>query len=538
MRYKWIALSVTIVGTLMAGIDTRIIIVGLPTVARELGTDVESIIWISQSYLLASTVGLLLIGRITDTVGRVKIYNIGFVVFTVGSFLASISQSAVQLIISRIVQGTGSAMLITNSAAILTDATPSDELGTILGINQIAFRIGSVAGLTLSGVIIAMSGWRALFYLNIPIGIFGTVWAHLRLREISTLDVQKKMDWHGFAAFTSGLTLMLLAITLLSYGITEALPGFVMLTLGAILLLYFIRIEMRSNAPLLDLRLFKIREFAAGNMAQLLNALAWFGIVLMLSFYMQIVFDFTALQTGVSLLPLEVAFVLFGPISGKLSDKYGTRLFSTLGLSVSSVGFFWLTQVNISSSYSEVTIPLILLGVGNGMFVAPNISSIMRSVPANRRGVASGFRTTMFNIGGTASAGLAILLITTGIPYSVFSGLLRSMNPSALGRVPEQEFINGFKVESFVFGIINTGAIIPSFLRGPGKAGLVKTHEEKAEDKTPQGIQSESHSLRGGVLFPMARVSREIQGSRRPHSDLGRTGRRYCGVQKRIQPWA
>jgi MFS family permease len=261
-----------------------------------------------------------------------------------------------------------------------------------------------------------------------------------------------------------------------------------MLTLGAILLLYFIRVEIRSNAPLLDLRLFKIREFAAGNIAQLLNALAWFGIVLMLSFYMQIVFDFTALQTGVSLLPLEVAFVLFGPISGKLSDKYGTRFFSILGLSVSSVGLFWLTQVNISNSYSEVIIPLILLGVGNGMFIAPNISSIMRSVPANRRGVASGFRTTMFNVCGTVSTGLAILLITTGIPYSVFSSLLRSMNPSALGRLPEQEFINGFKVASFVFGIINTGAIIPSVLRGPGKAGFVKTHEEKAENKTPKGI--------------------------------------------------
>jgi EmrB/QacA subfamily drug resistance transporter len=351
MQYKWIALSVTTVGTLMAGIDTRIIIVGLPTVARDLNADVESIIWVSQSYLLASTVGLLLIGRITDVIGRVKIYNIGFAVFTIGSALASISQTPVQLILSRIVQGTGSAMLITNSAAILTDATPSKELGIILGINQIAFRIGSVAGLTLSGVIIAMSGWRALFYLNIPIGIFGTLWAHLRLREISTRDIQKKMDWLGFATFTSGLTLVLLAITFLSYGITEALPGYVMLVLGAVLLVYFIRVETRISAPLLDLRLFKIKEFAAGNTAQLLNALAWFGVVLMLSFYMQVVLDFTALQTGVGLLPLEAAFALFGPMSGKLSDRYGTRLFSTLGLSISSVAFFWLTQVTVSTSY-------------------------------------------------------------------------------------------------------------------------------------------------------------------------------------------
>ena len=366
MQYKWIALSVTTVGTLMAGIDTRIIIVGLPTVARELGADVESIIWVSQSYLLASTVGLLLIGRITDVIGRVKIYNIGFAVFTVGSALASISQSPTQLILSRIVQGTGSAMLLTNSAAILTDATPSNELGTILGINQIAFRVGSVAGLTLSGVIIAMSGWRALFYLNIPIGIFGTIWAHRQLREISTRDVQGKMDWLGFATFTSGLTLVLLSITFLSYGMTEVLPGFVMLAVGSILLFYFIRVEIRTSTPLLDLRLFRIKAFAAGNLAQLLNALAWFGIVLMLSFYMQVVLDFSALQTGAGLLPLEVAFVLFGPMSGKLSDKYGTRLFSTLGLSISSVGFFWLTQVNLATTYSEVAIPLALLGVGNG----------------------------------------------------------------------------------------------------------------------------------------------------------------------------
>ena len=262
-------------------------------------------------------------------------------VTTVGTLMAGID--------ARIVQGTGSAMLITNSAAILTDATPKNELGTILGINQIAFRLGSVAGLTLSGLIIGLSGWRALFYLNIPIGVFGTLWAHVQLREISKKDAQKKMDWLGFSTFTSGLTLALLGVTLLSYGMTEVLPGVVMLALGAILLFYFIRVETRSSAPLLDLHLFKIREFAAGNTAQLLNALAWFGIVLMLSFYMQIVLDFSASQTGVSLLPLEIAFVLFGPISGKLSDKYGTRLFSTLGLSISSVGLFLLTQVNISS---------------------------------------------------------------------------------------------------------------------------------------------------------------------------------------------
>jgi len=237
------------------------------------------------------------------------------------------------------------------------------------------------------------------------------------------------MDWLGFATFTGGLPLVLLSFTFLSYGITKALPGF-----------------------------------------------------LMLSFYMQVVLDFSPLQAGVGLLPLEVAFVLFGPMSGKLSDKYGTRLFSTLGLSISSIGFFWLAHVDLSTTYSQGVFPLILLGVGNGMFVSPNIRSIMRSVPANRRGVASGFRTTMFNVGGTASAGLAILLITTGIPYSVSSSLLRSMNPAALGQLPEQESVNGFRLAAFVFAVINTCAILPSFLRGPEEQNRVPAYGNQGKE--------------------------------------------------------
>ncbi len=467
MNYKWIALSVTTVGTLMAGIDTRIIIVGLPSVARALGADVASIVWVSQSYLLASTVGLLLIGRITDVVGRVKIYNLGFLVFTIGSALASICTSADQLILSRIVQGTGAAMLVTNSAAILTDATPAKQLGTILGINQIAFRVGSVAGLTLSGVIMGAYGWRALFYLNLPIGVFGTLWAHLRLKEIATKDTQRKMDWFGFVTFTGGLTLVLLAITLLSYGKAETATGVWTMAAGLLLLGCFVWVEVRSSAPLLDLTLFRIREFAAGNIAQLLNALAWLGVILIVSFYMQVVLEFTPMKTGVALLPLEGAFVLFGPLSGLLSDKYGSRLFATLGLAISSTAFFWFSRVTLATTYSQITVPLVLLGIGNGMFVSPNISAIMRSVPANRRGVASGFRTTMFNVGGTSSAGLAILLITTAIPHSVLSSLLSSPNPAALGQLPDQEFINGFRIAAFTFACINTAAIIPSLLRGP-----------------------------------------------------------------------
>ncbi|MGI0085157.1 MAG: MFS transporter, partial [Nitrososphaerales archaeon] len=369
LKYKWVALSVTTVGTLMAGIDARIVIVGLPTIARELGADAESVIWVSQAYLLASTIGLLLIGRVTDLIGRVKIYNYGFVLFTIGSAFASLSISPAYLIASRIVQGTGSAMIITNSAAILTDATPRKELGTILGINQIAFRIGSISGLTLSGIIIAVADWRALFYINIPIGIFGTIWAHKRLREVSTRDTASKMDWRGFFVFTSGLTMTLLAITFLGYGSSDLIAGFGLLVLGAVFLIIFVGAERNIKAPLLDLQLFKIREFAGGTFAQLLNALAWSGIIISLSFYLQIIYGDSALQAGLSILPLEATYLIFGPLSGKLSDKYGSRRFATLGLILSSTGFFLLAAIATpTTNFTEIAIVFALMGAGNGMF--------------------------------------------------------------------------------------------------------------------------------------------------------------------------
>ncbi len=464
MQYKWVALTVTTVGTLMAGIDTRIVIVGLPTIAAQLGANVVEVIWVSQAYLLASTIGLLLIGRVTDVIGRVKIYNIGFVIFTIGSALASLSFSPYELIGARIVQGVGSAMLITNSAAILTDATPRNELGTILGINQIAFRVGSIAGLTLSGIIITLASWRALFYINIPIGIFGTVWAHMRLKEISTKDPAKKMDWIGFFLFSVGLTLVLLAITFFTFGLGFVTVAGPLAAVGVALMLIFVSVENKKATPLLDLGLFKIRSFAAGNLAQLFNALAWSGVILMLSFYLQVVRGYTPLITGLSLLPLDGAFIVFGPISGRLSDKYGSRLLSTIGLGVSSAGFFTLSTITNSTDFLTFALILALLGAGNGMFVSPNISSIMGPVPPNRRGIAAAFRTTTFNIGLTASSGVAVLLMTIIIPFSVLSPLIQGLPTVAIAK---DSFLAGFKLAVFVLACLNSVALIPSALRGP-----------------------------------------------------------------------
>ena len=466
MQYKYVALSVTTVGTLMAGVDTRIVLVGMPTIASELKASVEEVIWVSQAYIFASTLGMLLIGRTTDLVGRVKIYNYGFAVFTVGSALAAFSFTPLELILSRMVQGVGAAMLIINAGSILTDATPRQELGSILGLNTIAFRMGSVIGLTLSGVILSITDWRALFYINIPIGIFGTVWAHYRLKEISTKDTYKGVDWPGFFTFASGLGLLLLAITYLSYGISGYLVGFGMLAAGAALLILFVFIELRhkhKSPPILDPELFKIREFAGGSTAQMINAIAWSGVVILASFYMQLVAGFSPFQTGIHLLALDAGFIAVGPIAGRLSDRYGSRIFTMAGLALSSVAFLTFHFINSSNGVNTVLIGLGILGVGSGLWVSPNISSVMGSVPPNRRGIASGFRMTLSNVGDTASFGLAILIMTLAIPYNTLNSLVQSYSTqSVVSATAKQEFILGFQLVALVLAAINTIAIFPA----------------------------------------------------------------------------
>jgi MFS family permease len=277
LDYKWTALTVTTVGTIMGGLDTRIVIVGLPTIAAQLHAATAELIWLTQAYILATTVFVLIFGRITDLFGRVKLYNMGFVVFTIGSFACSLAPDPYFLIASRVVQGVGSGMLTSSATAIITDASPKKELGTMLGINTSAFRMGNIAGLTLSGLIVSVTDWRGLFWVNIPIGIFGTIWAHQRLREISKQDPTKKMDWPGIFLFSSGLTLTLLAITYLSYGSVGTEEGVGFLIVGFTLLVIFARVESKVIAPLLDLRLFKILPFAMGNIAQILNSVAFYG---------------------------------------------------------------------------------------------------------------------------------------------------------------------------------------------------------------------------------------------------------------------
>ena len=455
----------TTVGVLMAGIDSRIVIVGLPQVAASIGADAERAIWITQAYVLGSTVALLLIGRLSDILGRVKIYTAGFAVFTVGSLLTSLSLNPMMMIVFRGLQGLGSGILFTNSAAIITDATPPNELGFSLGINQVAFRVGAMTGLTVSGLILTFLDWRALFYVNVPIGIVGSLWAHRRLREVARPERGAPIDWPGFVTFTTGIGSLLLALTLAAYGIAERVLVLALLAISGTSLALFVVAERRSPHPLLDLKLLQIREFMGGVIAQLLNAVAFGAVLLLMSLYLQLVRDLSPLSVALMFIPLDITTIVLGPLSGKLSDRYGHLPFTTGGLALVSVSLFLLSTMDAFTPYPTVVAYLVVFGAGLGIFASPNIASIMGSVPPQRRGVASGLRATFFNVGFTISLNLAVLLMTLTVPYTLVTDIL-IRNPAAIPQADRILFASGLQKTFLALAAINTVAILPSMLRG------------------------------------------------------------------------
>ncbi|MDG6901960.1 MAG: MFS transporter [Nitrososphaerota archaeon] len=466
MQYKWTVLTVTTVGVLMSGIDSRIVVIGIPQVAAALGADAEQAIWFTQAYIFGSTVSLLVVGRVSDMTGRVKIYTVGFLIFTVGSLLTSLSTSPDYVILFRVLQGVGSAALFANSAAIITDSAPRDQLGMFLGINQVAFRAGAMLGLTLSGLILAVTDWRALFYVNVPIGIFGTYWARRRLKEVSRPDRGAPMDWQGFFTFSASIVIFLLALTFAAYGTYPVSWMLGLIGISVVLLALFVRRESRFSHPLLDLKLLRIKEFTGGVVAQMLNALAWGAVILLLSLYLQLVEGFSPLQAGLAIIPFDLAFLAVGPLSGRLSDKYGHMPFTTGGLAVMSASLLMLSTTSVSTSYATLAAYLVVFGVGVGLFSSPNMSSIMGSVPPEERGVASGVRATFFNVGYVLSFNVAILVMTLALPYSVITAVISAPNPAAIVGADKALFLKGLDYAFLVSAVINAAAIFPSVLRG------------------------------------------------------------------------
>ena len=449
-RYKWVALSNTTLGVFMATLDASIVIIAMPAIFRGIGLDplapgnISYLLWLIMGYLLVTAVLVVALGRLGDIYGRVRIYNIGFAVFSATSLALSLDPlhgagGALWLIGFRILQAVGGAMLMANSAAILTDAFPAEQRGMALGVNQIAGLSGQFLGLVAGGVL-ATVDWRAVFWVNVPIGIVGTIWSVRSLREIGT-SRPAGIDWAGNITFTCGALALLAGIT---YGIqpygghpTGWTNPSVLAALGAgvALLVVFVIVETRVAEPMFHIGLFKIRAFAAGNAASLLTAIARGGLQFMLIIWLQGVwlplhgyaYEDTPLWAGIALIPLTAGFLISGPVSGYLSDRFGTRFFATGGLLLMAASFVGLLFLPVDFSYPVFAAVVFANGVGQGMFSAPNTSAIMGSVPPERRGAASGMRATFQNSGMSLSIGIFFSLMVTGLasdlPQTLSSGL-------------------------------------------------------------------------------------------------------------------
>lgn len=474
MNYKWITLSNTTIGTLMASLDRNIVLIALPTIALDLHTSFFTLVWIVLVYWLVTASVLLNFGRLSDMFGRVKLYNMGFALFTLGSGLCSISQSGEQLILFRIIQALGAAFLFSNSAAIITDTFAENERAKALGLNQTSIVVGSVIGLVLGGFLTSYLGWRSIFWVNLPIGIFATIWSYAKLRELGVIR-KEKIDWLGNTTFAGGLSMILLGITLATFKIINPYEIFLSIIGGLSLLVLFIIIEKKVSRPMFDLSLFKIRLFTGGNIAIFLNALARGAFTLIMSFYLQgPSMKLNSLDAGIYLIPVSIALAVFAPVSGWLYDKYKLRFFTSTGLLVSALGFFILTRIGITTSFYEVVMPLVMIGAGMGIFASPNRASIMTSVPSSRRGVSAGISTTFVMVGNSFSIGLVFLIMTNIIPLhtveQLFSGSFQPSSSVPISNPIVNKFISSIHFVFFVSAIMMLASIIPSVIRWNGTA--------------------------------------------------------------------
>ncbi len=450
-RYRWMALSNTTLSMTMATIDASIVIIAMPAIFRGIHLDptapgnIGYLLWMIIGYLLVTAVLVVTLGRLGDMFGRVRIYNLGFVVFTLASIALSLDpltggRGALWLIIGRMVQAFGGSMLMANSAAILTDAFPANKRGMALGINQIAGISGQFVGLLLGGLLAAVD-WRLVFWVNVPIGVFGTIWSYKKLREVAVVAAgpdrlvgQRHVRRRGQPDCSSPSPTASSPTAATPTGWTSpfVLSG---LLGGAAILALFCVIETRIAEPMFALGLFKIRAFAAGNAASLLGSIARGGLQFMLIFWLQGIwlplhgYDFadTPLWAGIYMLPLTAGFLIAGPVSGWLSDRYGPRLFATGGLLVGAAAFTGLLLLPIDFPYWLFALVIFFNGIGSGLFASPNTSAIMSSVPARHRGAASGMRSTFQNAGMSLSIGIFFSLLIAGLaarlPRTLTAGL-------------------------------------------------------------------------------------------------------------------
>jgi len=519
--YKWIVLSCTTLGVLMAMINASSLLIALPAIFRGIHLsplepgNFTYLLWILMGYGLVSAALVVTAGRIGDMFGRVRMFKIGFIIFTAAALSLSLvwgtgAAGAVQIIAFRMVQAAGGAMMMANSAAILTDVFPPDQRGMALGINGVSLLAGSFLGLIMGGVLAAVD-WRLVFLVNVPIGVAGIVWSFWQLREVGERH-PARIDWLGNLTFAAGLAVLLTGITygIKPYGASNmgwSNPFVIgMIAAGVALLVAFFFIERYVAEPMFNLGLFRIRAFAAGNLAVVLSSTASGGMQFMLIMWLQGIwlplhgysFEQTPLWAGIYMLPLTMGFLVAGPVSGILSDRYGARPFATAGMLLAALSFLLLMALPANFVYWTFACVLFLNGIAFGMFAAPNTAAIMNSVPARNRGVASGMRATCQTLGMPLSIGiffsLMVVGLTANVPAAMFGGLtaqhvpaqvatpLSHMPPTGylfaafLGFNPLKELLGAHVLGALPLANVHTlvgKAFFPSLIASPFKDGIV-----------------------------------------------------------------
>jgi MFS family permease len=457
-RYKWIALSNTTLGILMVTINQSILLISLPDIFRGIGLqplapgNTSYFLWTFMGFLLVTAVLVVSLGRVGDMFGRVRMYNLGFAIFTIFSILLSVTWmtgagAALWIIVMRIGQGIGGSFLFANSSAIITDAFPDNERGKAMGISGIALVTGSFIGLILGGVLAPIE-WRLVFLVSVPFGLFGTIWAYFKLKD-NGVRVQSKIDWWGNATFGIGLTAVLIGIVygLLPYGghTMGWTSPFVLGTVfsGLAVLVVFVFIERRVENPMFRLELFRIRAFFGGAMASLLAAIGRGGLQFMLIIWLQGIwlplhgYDFsrTPLWAGIALIPLTVGFLISGPISGLLADRFGARGIATVGLVGSAGCYLLLEALPMNFNYVDFAIVIFLFSLFAGMFFTPNQTGVMNSLPPDQRGAGGGMNATFMNSAQVLSIGVFFSIVTLGLastlPTHLAAGLIAQGVPAA-----------------------------------------------------------------------------------------------------------
>jgi MFS family permease len=544
-NYKWIALSNTTLAVLLATLDGSITIIAMPDIFRGIKLNpLQSgnsfyLLWMVLGYLVVSSVLIVSLGRLGDMFGRVRIYNFGFVIYTVASLVLTVdwmtgAAGATYLIVFRLFQGVGGAFLLANSAAILTDAFPANQRGMALGINNIVGVSGMFIGLVLGGLL-APINWRMVFLISVPVGLFGTVWAYKNLRELSRPQRGAKVDWAGNVSFALGLILIMVSIT---YGIRpygDHAMGWVsprvlvLAACGVVSLIIFAMVERRADEPMFRLPLLRIRAFSAGSLSTFLASIARGGLMFMLIIWLQgiwlpehgVSFMQTPLRAGLLMLPLTVGMLVSGPTSGVLSDRYGARPFATLGMVATGISFILLWMLPINFSYPVFALVLLTMGLSFGLFASPNRAAVMNSLPPADRGAGGAMNQTLQNSAQVLSVGIFFSLMIAGLastlPKTLSSGLAAHGVPlhiaAAVGHVPPvsvlfSAFLGYNPVQSLVGGhvlnqlsahnraVLTGHSFFPHLISAPFSSGL---HDAFAFAIITCVVAGVASALRGGV---------------------------------------